>query len=186
MLVPAAGHVFAGLAPQRVMQLWQVGHVISSFAQDQGVLGQFQQMLKRGLARPGSCLLGDSHTERVAWLERGMGVQEVEAEAAGVCATLGLPLPLSVAQREAPGKRLAAALLAALEQPERELPIPLTPSLQARPTPVRARAHPGRRWQGLHRPASHKCACAFCRAPKQGTRSGARCLNPDVRKEASA
>ncbi len=61
-------------------------------------------------------------------------MQEVEAEAAEVCAALGLPLPLSVARREAPGRRLAAALLAALEQPERELPIPLTPSLKACPS----------------------------------------------------
>ena len=103
----------------------------------------------------GSCKLGDSHTERVASLERATDVQEVEAEAAGVCATLGLPLPLSVAQREAPGKRLAAALLSALEQPERELPIPLTPSLQARPTAVCAHCHLGRRKRCVHRLAFH-------------------------------
>lgn len=56
----------------------------------------------------------------------------MEGEAAGVCAELGLPLPLGVARREAPGRRLAGALLAALEQPERDLPIPLTASLKAR------------------------------------------------------
>lgn len=110
-----------------------------------------------------------------------MDVQEVEAEAAGVCATLGLPLPLSVAQREAPGKRLAAALLAALEQPERELPIPLTPSLQARPAAVCAHRHAGRRCRRVHRLAVQKGACAFHRASKQGSFSGAWCLKPGVR-----
>ena len=88
--------------------------------------------------------------------EQGVGVQEVEAEAAGVCATLGLPLPLSVAQREAPGKRLAAALLAALEQPERELPIPLTPSLQARALRCLCFCTMGRRPEGEHRLGVHE------------------------------
>jgi hypothetical protein len=84
-------------------------------------------------------------------------VQEVEGEAAGVCAELGLPLPLGVARREAPGRRLAGALLAALEQPERDLPIPLTASLKAR-APLALAAHTRHVSAGLASPRAEKRA----------------------------
>ena len=81
----------------------------------------------------------------------------MEGEAAGVCAELGLPLPLGVARREAPGRRLAGALLAALEQPERDLPIPLTASLKAR-APLALAAHTRHVSAGLASPRAEKRA----------------------------
>ncbi|KAK9846318.1 hypothetical protein WJX81_001431 [Elliptochloris bilobata] len=103
---------------------------LAVFVFDSGVLGSLKAAAAQ-LARVASAS-GDVLPTLLLAAKDDLGMApEVEAEAAAVCAALGLPLPLSVARREAPGKRLAGALLAALEQPERELPIPLTPSLKA-------------------------------------------------------